>query len=513
MQTPNHDLLEQIDTLKKENKALEKERNDAIEPIKALRNEQCDLYEDFKLLRSKYDDLKNEIHHILWEFLPSQDYKDTPGNFSALNEANLSVFESPNRISHYMIGSLLGEGQFANVKLCTDTITQRQFAAKIINKRKVTTLAGLQRVRNEVTILKKLNHPNIVTFVDFIHSPKNVYVITEIGGKDLFEFFDANPSGVTGETARQIILGIVKALLYLHESGICHRDLKPENILLAEKKGELDLHNSVQICDFGQSAISSTRRNLRGFTGLCGSPGFFAPEMILGVGKEYNGFATDVWSVGCIMLELTRGHDEFCRTWMTSYDYDILQNEERFERSMIEAVSVINGNDQNFHATTQTNLVDFLNKILVLDPTNRMKALEMLNHPWLSPENDKRLLMPNQMTCDSKEEIKEEDVVLQDNNLSHQTLLLQLHCLKSPPPDDEDISTNSNNMEAKRKKFRNSLSSRARKHFTTIPVKIAQSHFLYPEKNTNDERSKQLIQLRLPPIEPLTPSSSLKRRQ
>ena len=499
-QQQQHDLIAQ---LKQENESLKNERNEAIESIKILHNQQCDLYKSFKLLRSKYDDLKTEIQHILWEFIPSQHcHKEVHDGFSELGNVNLSVFESPNRISHYMIGPILGEGQFANVKLCINTVTQKQYAVKVINKKQVTTLAGLKRVQNEVQLLKQLDHPNIVNFVDFIHSTKNIYIFTQVGGKDLFEFFEANPLGVTDETARQIIIGIVKPLLYLHQSGICHRDLKPENILLSEKKKGLELHHSVQLCDFGHSVISSSK-NRHEVSGLCGSPGFFAPEMILQGSEKYDGFAADVWSIGCVMLELTRGHDEFCRIWMTSYDYEILQNEEQFGYSLNKAVTEVHKKcAQNEFKVGGSELDMFLKSVLVVDPIRRLKTSEMLQHPWLNHKNELPLHI-NSYCADTIQTSQQED----DSSLSSG------RSSGSEP-------TKTSQSKSKRNLFRNSFSSRARKHFAgpvKVRARIATGDNVNNSYNdvevTSTNKEYEHIELRLPPVEPETPSSKAMKRK
>ncbi len=479
----HYNIENQNDQLKRDNETLKNERNEAIDAINTLHNQQCELFQNFKLLRSKYDDLKNEIQHILWEFIPCQSHEQAINGFSDLGIANLSSFESPNRICNYMIGQLLGEGQFANVHLCIDTITQKEYAVKIINKKKVTTLSGLKRINNEVRVLKKLDHPNIVTFVDFIHSTKNLYIITEVGGKDLFEFFEANRQGVTDETARQIILGIVKPLLYLHQSGICHLDLKPENILLSDKKEGFELHQSIQICDFGQSMITSSKYSPR-VSGLCGSPGFFAPEMILRGGEKYDGFAADVWSVGCVMLELTRGHDQFCKIWMTTYDYEILQDEYHFEQSLNKAVDVVGRCEQNIDLDDMgRKLCNFLRKLLVLDPTCRLKASEMLEHPWLSDERDPTSLSTPQIPAPNQENDSFE--------------------LSSEESSDETSKSRAK----KRNMFRDSFSSRARKHFAgSIKVDSDKDDFKFVNKDY------ERIEIRLPPVEPETPSFKAAKR-
>ena len=126
------------------------------------------------------------MHHILLEVIPSK--QCGIGVFKELAEVNHAVFEKLDQISDYAIGSFLGEGHFVDVKSCNHLLMQKQFAVKIIPKQKIKTLACLQRVQTERYLLKKLDHPNIVQFVDFINSPKCLYLITKVGGKDLFDF-------------------------------------------------------------------------------------------------------------------------------------------------------------------------------------------------------------------------------------------------------------------------------------------------------------------------------------
>jgi serine/threonine protein kinase len=205
----------------------------------------------------------------------------------------------------------------------------------------------------------------------------------EIGGKDLFEFFDANPLGVDEHIAKQVMMGISTAVDYLHnEAHICHRDLKPENILLMEGSDTSNVkHYHVRVCDFGHSTRYEKGKE---FFDLCGSPGFFAPEMILSSGPRYDGLAADIWSIGCIMLELIRGHDEFCTCWMSAYDYDILQDESAFEHSLKSALDIIQNQRQEtiICNDSSTFMEEFLVKLLELEPTNRLTASEIVKHPW-----------------------------------------------------------------------------------------------------------------------------------
>lgn len=364
------------------------EETETRKALSNIRQKQQDLINNFKLLREKYDDIKNELHLILWEFIPTQQADDLTG-FSDLGQVNHAIFQSPDRIGSYVIGSSLGEGQFSIVKLCTHNVTSKQYAVKIIQKNKISTLSGLKRVGTEVKLLQDLRHPNIIKFVDYIHSPTCIYIFTEVGGQDLYEYFQANPTGAGVDTTKQIILGIVKPLLYLHSRGICHRDLKPENILLCESstdKQNMIQYQNVRLCDFGQSAIMTNNRNTTTadqLYGLCGSPGFFAPEMILGGDeKPYNGFSADVWSVGCIMLELSMGHEKFCNLWMKSYDYEILKDETKFQKSLYKSVSKLKRSKDATNDKGSKDMNLFLQSLLVIDPKLRLNASQMLNHKW-----------------------------------------------------------------------------------------------------------------------------------
>ncbi len=188
---------------------------------------------------------------------------------------------------------------------------------------------------NEIDILDKLRSNFVIDLKDTIHTPEYLYLITEIGGCDLFDFFDKYPQGVGEEWAKKIVINILKAIQFCHDRNYCHRDLKPENILLEfdpEKSECLDL----KLCDFGL-AIEYNRKDK--LTEFCGSPGFFAPEMI--VQSCYYGDQADIWSIGCVILELVLGHEMFCDKWMSAYDYEVLQNKLSFITAVKDAVKAL----------------------------------------------------------------------------------------------------------------------------------------------------------------------------
>ena len=125
----NKHLEKENNHLRRNNEEIAKKYADAVKSIKIMRSQQLELHDSFKLLREKYDDVKSEMQHILWEFIPSLN-KETILHFPELGKVNQSVFETPSQIGNYQIGSLLGEGQFADVKSCTHMPTQKRYAMK-----------------------------------------------------------------------------------------------------------------------------------------------------------------------------------------------------------------------------------------------------------------------------------------------------------------------------------------------------------------------------------------------
>ena len=132
----------------------------------------------------------------------------------------------------------------------------------------------------------------------------------------------------------------------------------------------------LKLCDFGLGAIIDDRAALKDF---CGSPGFFAPEILLK--ESYSGDKADIWSIGCILLEMILGRENFCDVWMSVFDKKSLSshNKENFCSQIKEALNVLR-NVSDF----SDDLKDFLFKILNLIPSERPSAGELLNHPWLA---------------------------------------------------------------------------------------------------------------------------------
>ena len=133
----------------------------------------------------------------------------------------------------YDMGKKIGDGNFADVRECIDKITKKEFALKIVDKAKVR--GKEQMIRDEIEIMRRCKHPNIVRMYEDYDSIRHIYLVMElIKGGDLF---DAISSSVkfTEAVTRTYVKDIAKGLAYLHKRKIVHRDIKPENLLVSIK--------------------------------------------------------------------------------------------------------------------------------------------------------------------------------------------------------------------------------------------------------------------------------------
>ena len=370
---------------------MEKNATKAMASVQTFHAQQKQLFDEFVLLRQRYDEVKQNLSDTLWggccEFHP--DLKVIPEK-----KEEGKYLETDDRLGAYNLGHMLGEGQFATVKSCSVSKSRaaeyadvgdssmdpgKEYAMKIIDKDKIQSLHSLKRMSNEITILYELRSPYIVCVTDVIQTGRCLYIVTEKGGEDLFEFFDEHPDGVPEDWARKIMAKILKGVYYCHLNLVCHRDLKPENILVSfnVESGECE---DLKLCDFGLAAHFSHGTR---FSDFCGSPGFFAPEMI--ISGTYFGDKADIWSCGCILLELVLGHEQFCEVWMNAYDYEVLQEKQQFIREIDSTVERLAANLDFSNA-----LNDFVLTFLHLRASERPDISKIITHEWLDLSADEK---------------------------------------------------------------------------------------------------------------------------
>ena len=351
----------------------------ATTSIKNFHSQQKQLYQDFVTLRDKYDLNKKRLRDILWGKLAT-----LTREFSILPQIQDKAYETENEIEQYKLGKILGSGEFAVVRGATVSeeigSVRRKIAVKIVHKERITTILGLRRAVNEIRILREASHPNILILFDVIQTRTYLYLVVERGHKDLFDYIEGMQQidkPILETTTKSLIKQLLAGVDYIHDMNVCHRDIKPENLLIIEGANDV---MKLKILDFGMCATTGGGATL---TEKAGTPGFMAPEMIYGQG--YDGFLADMWSVGCVFLELVLGHHNFESVWMPAYDTSNFDTPDFFLEKVKEAIPQVRTAVKNRMKEKVLNGAgeDLLFRILELDPTKRRSAQESYTHRWV----------------------------------------------------------------------------------------------------------------------------------
>ena len=262
----------------------------------------------------------------------------------------------------------LGEGTFGEVYLVKHNITGIRRAMKVIDKNnaelKDEKLSD-EEILNEINILKKIDHPNIMKIFEFYNTESIYYLITEYcEGGDLYNF--VNDNELSEFQVIYIMYQIFSAMNYCHKMKILHRDLKPDNILIKKNNEGLCI---VKICDFGTSAVFKKGEKQKDIMGtLC----YMAPEVL---NEEYNE-KCDLWSCGVIM-------------------YILLTKKRPFlGRDDDQTIEKILYNSYNSALLKKYNKYtkDLLSKLLEKNPKKRISAAEALNHVVFQKNKTKEIL-------------------------------------------------------------------------------------------------------------------------
>jgi len=257
------------------------------------------------------------------------------------------------RLGHYQLDKPLGRGNYAVVRLAVHCITGTKVAMKIIDKSKLCK-GDLARLFREVQIMKLLDHPNIIRFYQVVENYQYIHLVSSFAENgELYEHVTKNGSLSEAE-ARKYFVQICNAISYCHEKGVVHRDLKIENVLL-------DCNNNVRIADFGFSNYFKPPRLLETF---CGSPQYAAPEIFNG--KHYDGFKTDIWSLGIILYVLVTGGLPF--------DGDSIQEVKQ---------NVLRGRFRVPYFVSH-ECEHLIRSMLSLEPEKRPSVESVLSHSWMT---------------------------------------------------------------------------------------------------------------------------------
>lgn len=261
----------------------------------------------------------------------------------------------------YHIGRTLGDGNFAVVRLARRRDTGQQYAIKMIDKTKLNGKESM--LFNEVTIMHRCNHPNIVRLYEEFETPKEIWLSMEyVKDGDLFDGI-TKAMKFSEATASGIVRDLAGALFYLHCRSIVHRDLKPENVLLYRQP---DGRIRVKLADFGLAL--EVRRDLHT---ICGTPTYIAPEIL---NERGYGLEVDMWALGVITYIMLCGFAPF-------------RSADRSQSKLFEAIrrGVFVYLSPYWDPISQS-AKDLINRLLVVSPKRRLTAQETLLHPWVFGE-------------------------------------------------------------------------------------------------------------------------------
>ena len=285
-----------------------------------------------------------ECAHLLQSFIPE--------HFEGVKCSDVYNIFTENRI---------GKGSYGSVYFCKHKKTQEEYACKVINVNRINS-HYLRKLHLEVDIMKDVDHPNIIKLRGVFFGQRTVCMVMELcKGGELFDHLTGSKSkkkGFEEPRAAKYAREMLSAISYLHSQGIVHRDLKLENFLF-DKKGP---DASLKLIDFGLSKHFAEHEKMHQ---VVGSAYYTAPDVLKGgYGKE-----CDVWSLGVICYMLLSGCPPFYGSNSEAIHQMILNAEPDYSSKRFAHVSI--------------QAIDFLKKLLVKDPTNRMTTEEALAHDFI----------------------------------------------------------------------------------------------------------------------------------
>lgn len=249
----------------------------------------------------------------------------------------------------YTLLRKIGSGTFADVYYGVHVATKVEVAVKVTRK-SFDEYFSIQNVKREAEILMSLHHPFIAEFYEFHETDTNCYMVMEyVNGLSLLEYVNEK-KGLSDTEAKHIFQQIVSAVMYMHSKNIIHRDLKAENIMFNPKT------KRVRIIDFGFSNGNSTM-----FQTMCGSLAYCAPEILK---RQQYTLSADIWSLGVVLYSMIR-----CCLPFHGDNQPAVMNKILNEEPKYGTMSVITS--------------DLAKQMLVKDPSQRITAQEVHDHPFL----------------------------------------------------------------------------------------------------------------------------------
>lgn len=255
----------------------------------------------------------------------------------------------------YQLGHILGRGSFAKVYYGRSLRDNSSVAIKVIEKRSNSDLNMEPRLIREVSVMRRLNHPNILKLHEVMATKTKIYLVMELAkGGELFTKL-SRQGRLSESTCRTYFQQLVSTVHFCHQNGVVHRDLKPQNLLL-------DGSGNLKVSDFGLSALPEQIRGDGMLYTACGTPVYTAPEVVRRNG--YDGAKADAWSCGVILFVMLVGYVPF-------HDSNIANLYKKICRREI-----------NFPVWISTSARNIIYRLLDPNPSTRLGVEGLMGLSW-----------------------------------------------------------------------------------------------------------------------------------
>ncbi|EMC97172.1 hypothetical protein BAUCODRAFT_69308 [Baudoinia panamericana UAMH 10762] len=324
------------------------------------------------------------------------------------------------RINQYIIKSEIGRGSFGAVHLCVDQYGNeyavKEFSKARLRKRaqsnllrkpnqgqrrpghlaaglgfnsplhrqstdqlqRADTAGSLDLIKEEIAIMKKLNHNNLVNLIEVLDDPQedSLYMVLEYCKKGVVMKvgLDERAEPYEEEACRCWFRDMILGIEYLHAQGIIHRDIKPDNCLVTEE-------DELKIVDFGVSEMFEKQSDMA-TAKSAGSPAFMPPELCVARHGQVSGRAADIWSMGVTLYCLRYGRIPFEKSNLLELYQSIREDE----------LSMDGEQDERFK--------DMMRKLLEKEPEKRITMEGLRQHPWVTKDGTDPLLSAEENCAD-----------------------------------------------------------------------------------------------------------------